>query len=539
MPIPRTPVLAVSFPVSADVVQPLDEGSLNVRNFGARGDGVTDDSDAFAAALKRLPATGGTIVVPDAPCYFLGSTLQVNKPCKFLIGATVILGPVDGSIFRLWTPTSAQGNVSFIGSGRGVTTILINPAAEPGGDKLSNAFELSENGKTDSQFPSSDRVYIGHMTIDGNKANVPAPEGEGDDDLVHNGIASSASRWSTFEDLEVKNFWFGGIGLGLWPQFNSLRDIFTTNNGYSAEVGYGGILIQGSAVGNTLDGHVSDGDVGGLWVKSNCYGNTFKGTYRNCVVAVTYQEPSPNVGRNNIFDFTVEGATGNAVIVSGNVTHCQFRGTIDDGGEHGLVATEGVNNCRFDVVVRRCQTMGMELRGDCNYVTGIFCENSQAEALAHAGFAIAGAAKGNRADVLCIDNQATKTQRGVGLYDTCSFNQVNAHLFGTSHQGVIQIGTTVKNTVRYTDANGADSVGLAGTITIADAATTGALTFPSAEEPDGNYKVSVTPVADSGTPDAGSNRVKKVTKATTGVTVQLEAAPGSGKSVTFDIFIFR
>ena len=38
--------------------------TVNVRDFGARGDGITDDSAAFHSAIKALPATGGTVLVP-------------------------------------------------------------------------------------------------------------------------------------------------------------------------------------------------------------------------------------------------------------------------------------------------------------------------------------------------------------------------------------------------------------------------------------------------------------------------------------------
>ena len=38
--------------------------SLNVRNYGALGNGANDDTTAFQAAINALPATGGTVVVP-------------------------------------------------------------------------------------------------------------------------------------------------------------------------------------------------------------------------------------------------------------------------------------------------------------------------------------------------------------------------------------------------------------------------------------------------------------------------------------------
>ena len=38
--------------------------SVNVRNFGARGNGSYDDTTAFQKAIDSLPSTGGTVVVP-------------------------------------------------------------------------------------------------------------------------------------------------------------------------------------------------------------------------------------------------------------------------------------------------------------------------------------------------------------------------------------------------------------------------------------------------------------------------------------------
>lgn len=43
----------------------ITEISVNVKSFGAVGDGTTDDYSAFMAAHNSLPATGGTILVPN------------------------------------------------------------------------------------------------------------------------------------------------------------------------------------------------------------------------------------------------------------------------------------------------------------------------------------------------------------------------------------------------------------------------------------------------------------------------------------------
>ncbi|CAO3453215.1 Phage tail fiber protein [Azospirillum argentinense] len=60
--------------------------TVNVLDFGAKGDGVTDDGPAFAAALAELGARcGGTLVVPmpvPTKFYLIGQTLQVGSPYR-------------------------------------------------------------------------------------------------------------------------------------------------------------------------------------------------------------------------------------------------------------------------------------------------------------------------------------------------------------------------------------------------------------------------------------------------------------------------
>lgn len=36
----------------------------NVRDFGAKGDGKCDDTDAFLKAVEAIPASGGVLYIP-------------------------------------------------------------------------------------------------------------------------------------------------------------------------------------------------------------------------------------------------------------------------------------------------------------------------------------------------------------------------------------------------------------------------------------------------------------------------------------------
>ena len=53
---------------------------VDVRDYGAKGDGVSDDEPAFAAA--DAAAAGRTVLVPEGT-YYLGSTVTINSPIRF------------------------------------------------------------------------------------------------------------------------------------------------------------------------------------------------------------------------------------------------------------------------------------------------------------------------------------------------------------------------------------------------------------------------------------------------------------------------
>ncbi|GGA42581.1 right-handed parallel beta-helix repeat-containing protein [Dyella nitratireducens] len=55
----------------------IGSGWVNVRDFGAMGNGVTDDTAAIQAAIDALPASGGTVVVPTGT-YMIDATKSIN-----------------------------------------------------------------------------------------------------------------------------------------------------------------------------------------------------------------------------------------------------------------------------------------------------------------------------------------------------------------------------------------------------------------------------------------------------------------------------
>lgn len=79
---------------------------------------------------------------------------------------------------------------------------------------------------------------------------------------------------------------------------------------------------------------------------------------------------------------------------------------------------------------------------------------------------------------------------------------------------------------------------LRGSVTISNTATSAVVTFPTAEV-NASYYIQATVASVSGSPATGSWRLRTGGKSTTGFTVLLEVAPGSGNSVTIDWLLVR
>ena len=52
--------------------------TISVKDFGAVGDGATDDTSAFSAAISALPTNGGDVVVPEGEYIVTGSSLSAG-----------------------------------------------------------------------------------------------------------------------------------------------------------------------------------------------------------------------------------------------------------------------------------------------------------------------------------------------------------------------------------------------------------------------------------------------------------------------------
>ncbi|MGG0249772.1 glycosyl hydrolase family 28-related protein [Peribacillus frigoritolerans] len=63
------------------LTEQISDIAINVKNFGAIGDGITDDSGAIKAAIAALPITGGSLIFPNGK-YIQGN--GTDKDCSFI-----------------------------------------------------------------------------------------------------------------------------------------------------------------------------------------------------------------------------------------------------------------------------------------------------------------------------------------------------------------------------------------------------------------------------------------------------------------------
>jgi hypothetical protein len=90
--------------------------SVNVRDFGALGDGVTNDSAAFSAAIAAAQSRAARIYVPaSATPYVLGATLMLD--------GTTMVGDGAGSVLKVGLPGGA--GVQLAGAGAGLIGLRV------------------------------------------------------------------------------------------------------------------------------------------------------------------------------------------------------------------------------------------------------------------------------------------------------------------------------------------------------------------------------------------------------------------------------
>jgi hypothetical protein len=332
---------------------------VHVKDFGATGNGVTDDSAAFIAAL----ASGAGEVRADAGTYVVNSVITLAKGQKIYFG--VGTHTIGGILFTdSLTDQTGTGKIECAGSG--VTTLMLKNGANHDAISQVNFAALTGQNSMYGLF----RGEIHACTIDGNKTKQTGTSygirlyGHGLElrdvtarNAFSDGIYTEWGLDSTFatplDDLEgyflsIRAEFNGGNG---WtfrgPHDSDFSQVVLYQNG-----GWG-MQVQTSSTYNG-NGHLAN---------INAFLNTLGGLYSNSsldgsdVIATTGTGwgmlIDAGAGSHNLTAAEFSGPTGLEVrapsqIISGNIVNTTTAGLRLNGGS-GNFNLQMFNNTGFQV----------------------------------------------------------------------------------------------------------------------------------------------------------------------------------------------
>jgi polygalacturonase len=285
---------------------------INVMNMGATGNGVTDDTAAFQAAINALPSTGGTISVPNGT-YMIngltGITMKSNTRLSMQSGAT--LSEIPNSSQRSWVLKIWNvNNVEVVGGH------IVGDRVQHSGTAGQWGYGLNIEG--------SSSVYVHDIAI----SNC-----FGDGVLVGatgSGSTAVLSTSVTLNRVQSNNNRRQGLTIGPTTDLYVVNSSFTGSNGLAPQAGIDiepqtqgtvqHVRIENSVlsnnVGNGLEMHENVTDV--TLISSTTQNNQGYGVFDDGADGSTIT--NNNLIQNYLFGIDMAGDTNNVVIENNNIT---------------------------------------------------------------------------------------------------------------------------------------------------------------------------------------------------------------------------
>jgi len=198
---------SASVATSLDVLPGIPSGPsqrVNVRDFGARGDGLHDDTQAFVSAANALKPSGGELYVPAGE-YILSPS-----------------GPSPRGGLELF----GQSNITLIGDGLEGTTIRMAPGTYDGNTHL-------------IYIKKSFQVSFRDLTLDGNRQNASFPSEQ------NHCVEVWSSIQMRFERVRFRNCRGDGVRLmGVPVQGDPWTELVWIENSRFEDNGRSGVAVQ-------------------------------------------------------------------------------------------------------------------------------------------------------------------------------------------------------------------------------------------------------------------------------------------------------
>jgi hypothetical protein len=305
---------------------------VSVKDFGAVGDGVANDTAAMATALAATPS-GGTLWFPAGT--YLG-WLVVRK-----------------------------NNITIMGAGSASTTIKIPNGAtytqpKEGGGTITGTPSCIEVGDLamGNLANTYTNIRVEGLTLDGNKANTTAPVPPAGD-VLGLGLNFTKASYCSFDDIRAVNC--HGVGIGAFINSN-----YIIGRGYvkncAFATSYPGFDLNSSKYG--IFDIVSEDCFAGGRILDNCWGNNLRLSVRNASAdGFIYNNQAVNQSHTNIVDVTVHTCGQHGISVGVNCKNSKIRGTVINASGYGCVVGGSSGNPAFgntfDIATNNGQSAGL------------------------------------------------------------------------------------------------------------------------------------------------------------------------------------
>jgi hypothetical protein len=455
---------------------------FDVTRYGAKGDGSTDDSAAIQAACTAAVVLGGVVFFPGGKTYLIGSQVTLalsstQKTSVYGFGAELIT-------------TGAISALKITGGGVAGATIFGLKVNHRGNATATAGFEL---------------VGTRHVTLRDCEVEAHGVSASYAACWLHNtdpNDDNTGSYWTTIENFQVRKRSgsdVGDITYGILAQGAS--NATRISGGELANV-VTGVCITTESGKTTVPGSIS---INGTWFETFTTGIKIDGAVGSDLAGLRVLFCRFETGTTGIlYGSTTTTQPSNPMFTAGNVFASSVTTHISNPNTLFLSSLEACITPNDDWDVK-----------SGNFSWGLRDASSWFTISAVAG------ARGIR-----LMNSARTTVYAQLIRGAAA----NEAILGSTQGGVA--GLKLQGLTGVDGSGGTvDRKNLRGTVTISNAATTGAVSFGSAE-PDANYKVWLCVNSETGAPAAASRRCWVSGIGTGGFTVNLEAAPGAGTSVT-------
>lgn len=316
-------------------------GVHSVKNYGAVGDGTTDDTAAIQSAITAAGVEEGTVYLPPG-------TYKITAPLT-IPDNTTLAGAGNGSVIKHVNVTPFNGIYVSGKTGVVVRDLMLDGNSKQGGKGLSFVGGCSScqavrvYAKNWSSYffwiQGSDYCTMTDCTVDG---------------TADNGFEMLEASYCTFENCIVRNL-TAGNAFNLWAGtkhssvIGCIADLTggdTTATGIAVTTDGSGettedILISGNVIVNPAYGiHLigtaaNAGDLADITkVARNVTitGNTIRG-YTNCPVRLNAGVQGVTISGNSLYAGTSPLGNAIGVIVSGTVQDVVISGNVSTGGK--------------------------------------------------------------------------------------------------------------------------------------------------------------------------------------------------------------